>query len=63
MARLIASCTLAIAALAMQLVFLAVSALVLARRYFSTQGLPKPEDRANIIAYLRSLAASPAPLP
>ena len=34
----------AIAALAMQLVFLAVSALVLARRYFSTQGLPKPED-------------------
>ena len=34
----------AIAALAVQLVFLAVSALVLARRYFSTQGLPKPED-------------------
>ena len=32
------------AALAVQLVFLAVSALVLARRYFSTQGLPKPED-------------------
>lgn len=26
-------------------------------------GLKKPEDRANIIAYLRSLSANPAPLP
>jgi cytochrome c len=26
-------------------------------------GVKKPEDRANIIAYLRSLSASPAPLP
>ena len=26
-------------------------------------GLPKPEDRANIIAYLRTLSASPEPLP
>lgn len=26
-------------------------------------GLKKPEDRANVIAYLRSLSASPAPLP
>jgi len=26
-------------------------------------GLKKPEDRANVIAYLRSLSATPAPLP
>ncbi|MCX5516635.1 cytochrome c family protein [Kaistia algarum] len=26
-------------------------------------GLPKPEDRANVIAYLRTLAATPEPLP
>lgn len=26
-------------------------------------GLKKPEDRANVIAYLRSLSANPAPLP
>ncbi|MBS1180238.1 MAG: cycM [Proteobacteria bacterium] len=26
-------------------------------------GVKKPEDRANLIAYLRSLSASPAPLP
>ncbi|MEZ5774195.1 MAG: cytochrome c family protein [Hyphomicrobiaceae bacterium] len=26
-------------------------------------GIKKPEDRANVIAYLRSLADSPAPLP
>lgn len=26
-------------------------------------GLKKPDDRANVIAYLRTLAASPAPLP
>lgn len=29
----------------------------------SFPGLKKPQDRANIIAYLRSLADSPAPLP
>ena len=26
-------------------------------------GLPKPQDRADLIAYLRSLSDSPAPLP
>ncbi len=26
-------------------------------------GLKKPEDRANVIAYLRSLSANPAPMP
>jgi cytochrome c len=26
-------------------------------------GLPKPEERANLIAYLRSLSDSPVPLP
>jgi len=26
-------------------------------------GLPKPEDRANVIAYLRSLSPNPVPLP
>lgn len=26
-------------------------------------GVKKPEDRANLIAYLRSLSANPAPLP
>ena len=26
-------------------------------------GIKKPEDRANVIAYLRSLSANPAPLP
>ncbi len=34
----------AIAALAVQLVFLAGAALVLARRHFSREGLPRPED-------------------
>lgn len=29
----------------------------------SFAGLKKPEDRANVIAYLRSLSANPAPLP
>jgi cytochrome c len=26
-------------------------------------GIPKAEDRADIIAYMRSLSASPQPLP
>ena len=26
-------------------------------------GVPKPEDRADIIAYLRSLSPNPQPLP
>lgn len=43
--------------------FLAAPKAVVPGTKMGYAGLKKPEDRANVIAYLRSLADTPAPLP